>query len=338
MVKNLDFWRESVKAWVRMTKKKVRFDKTLLYGAMISIGLLTMLVGDSLKSMPMAPVAPVVQGIPINPDDWQSLADAVSVRASHFGGTVGYIIKDFRSGQTASDNSDLSFPSASLIKFPILCAAFQAVEEGKLSLSTPITLERGDKKGGSGILKLSPLGTVYTNRELLEYMIGHSDNTAAYLLVRQLGYDYLQKTFTQLGLQDTVITAEGFKLTSRRVEEDNMTSPRDMAYLLEKIYKRELVSAQASDQMLDILKHQHLRDRLPRFLPTGWEIAHKTGLLRRACHDVGIVFSPKGDYMICVLTSHDAAYKTAKRFISSVARITYDYYGRRGVPSGPQSS
>jgi beta-lactamase class A len=111
-----------------------------------------------------------------------------------------------------------------------------------------------------------------------------------------------------------------------------------MAYLLEKIYRRELVSPEASDQMLDIMKHQHLRDRLPRFLPTGWEIAHKTGLLRKACHDVGIVFSPKGDYLICVLTSHDSTYKMAKRFIATVGRITFDYYGRRDASAGPLSS
>src|SRR6185295_8144863 len=147
------------------------------------------------------------------------------------GGRVGYIIKDFRSGQVASVNSDLTFPSASLIKFPILCAAFQAVQDRKMFLSTPITLQRTDKKSGSGILKLAPVGSVYTNRELLEYMIGHSDNTAAELLIRQLGFDYLQQTFTRLGLHDTLITPQGFKLTSRRVEEDNMTSPRDMAFL-----------------------------------------------------------------------------------------------------------
>src|SRR5205823_14052868 len=124
----------------------------------------------------------------------------------------------------------------------------------------------------------------------------------------------------------TEIHPEGFRLTGRRVAEDNMTSPRDMAYILEKIYQRELVSANASEQMLAILKHQKLRDRLPRYLPTGWEIAHKTGLLRKACHDVGIVFSPGGDYLICVLTSHDATYKNAKRFIASLGRITYDSY------------
>ena len=322
----------------KMPTRKVRLNKVVLYGVSISAALLVCLGGDGLQSTPLAPATPVVQGIAINPDNWQSLADAVSARADQFGGTVGYIIKDFRSGQVASTNSDLVFPSASLIKFPILCAAFQAVEDGRMSLGTPITLQRGDRRGGSGMLKFSPVGMVYTNRELLEAMIVHSDNTATELLVRQLGIDYLQKTFARLGLHDTVITPEGFRLTSRHVSEDNVTSPRDMSYLLEKIYKRELVSAQASDEMLDILKHQKLRDRLPRFLPTGWEIAHKTGLLRKSCHDVGIVFTPKGDYLICVLTSHDLTYKTAKRFIASVGRITFDYYGRRDVLSSPRSS
>lgn len=317
-----------------MNGKKVRFNRSFLYGGLTSLALLLLLAGDNLRSVSLPAASPRPEGIAIDPDDWQSLAGAVDKRAGHFSGTAGYIIKDFKSGRIVSSNADVLFPSASLIKFPILCAAFQAVEERKLSLSTPVTLARGDRRGGSGLLKFSPAGTVYTNRELLEAMIGHSDNTAAELLIRQLGYDYLQKTFIAMGLQDTVIRPEGFKLTSRHVHEDNLTSPRDMACLLEKIYKRELVSPEASDEMLSIMKHQHLRDRLPRFLPTGWEIAHKTGLLRKACHDVGIVFSPQGDYMICVLTSHDTTYKTAKRFIASLARITFDYYGRRPASSG----
>ena len=268
-------------------------------------------------------ITPVVQ---INPDDWKSLVDAVNRRARNYSGSVGYYIKDLRTGDVAMSHTENVFLSASLIKLPILCAAYEAVQEGKLALSTPITLQRSDLKGGSGILKRSPIGSVYTNRELLELMIVHSDNTAAELLIRQLGFDYLQQTFTRLGLLDTEIHPDGFNLSAKRVVSDNRTSPRDMGLLLEKIYRRELVSPEASDDMLLILKHQKLRDRLPRYLPTGWQIAHKTGLLRKACHDVGIVFSPKGDYMICVLTGQDANYREAKRFIASVGRITYDYY------------
>lgn len=294
------------------------------YSLAIGFGLLMPLAGDASRPSPAA--APKQAVLTINPDDWQSLADEVRRQARRFPGTYGYVIKDMNSGHVAGAHLDKVFPSASLIKLPILCAAFQAAHEGRISLGAPVVLRRSDRRGGSGVLKWASGGSVFTNRELLENMIIHSDNTATELIVRQLGLDYLQRTFARLGLRDTRIHRDGFRLTSRRVADDNMTSPRDMGYLLEKIYRRQLVSAQASDQMLDILKHQKLRDRLPRFLPTGWEIAHKTGLLRKACHDVGIVFSPQGDYLICVLTAHDKTYKNAKRFIASMGRITFNYY------------
>jgi beta-lactamase class A len=321
-----------------MAPKRIYLKKTTLYCSTIGIGLSLLLAGDKFQVDPFSLNAAKAPIIAINPDDWQSLAQAVEKRADRFGGNVGYIIKDFSTGQVAGTNEDEAFPSASLIKIPILCAAFQAAEDRKFSLSAPVTLLQRDKRGGSGILKLSPAGRVYTNRELLEAMIVHSDNTATELVLRQMGYDYMQETFAKLGLQDTLITPQGFRLTSRRIKGDNMTSPRDMAHLLEKMYKRELVSARASDEMLDILKHQKLRDRLPRFLPTGWEIAHKTGLLRKACHDVGIVFSPKGDYMICVLTSQERTYKKAKQFIASIGQITYGFYSRADVPVNTRSS
>jgi beta-lactamase class A len=274
------------------------------------------------KPAPMAVIPPS----PINPDDWKSLVNALNKRARQYSGSVGYVIKDLRTGDVAMSHAQNIFLSASLIKLPILCASYQAVQEGKLALSTPITLQKADIHGGSGVLKRAAIGTVYTNRELLELMIVHSDNTAAALLIKQLGFDYLQQTFTHLGLLDTEIHPDGFNLSARRVVSDNRTSPRDMGYLLEKIYRRELVSPEASDDMLLILKHQKLRDRLPKYLPLGWQIAHKTGLLRKSCHDVGIVFSPKGDYMICVLTGEDSNYRAAKHFIASVGRITFDYY------------
>jgi beta-lactamase class A len=311
-------------------KKQLRVRKQALIEVVVCATLLSPLMGDAQRPLQLAssvfPSQVAAASVGINPDDWQSFAAALRQRSSRFSGTVGYIVKDLRSGEVVEANEDGVFPSASLIKLPIMVVAFQAVQEGKLSLSMPVTLRLQDKRGGSGVLKLARPGTIFTLRELLEYMIIHSDNTAAELVIQQMGFDYLQNTFRRFGLQDTQIHPEGFRLTARHIAEDNRTSPRDMALLLEKIYHREMVSAEASEQMMDILKHQKLRDRLPRFLPTGWEIAHKTGLLRRACHDVGIVFSPEGDYLICVLTSHDATYKNAKRFIASLGRITFDYY------------
>jgi beta-lactamase class A len=304
--------------------------RSLWIAAACGVGLVG-IAGDTARHgrNPQALAKPALQrAVPgvVDPDNWKTLARALNRETKHYKGSVGYIVKDLDSGDVVTWNADRVFPSASLIKVPIMVAAYNAVHEGRISLSQTIPLRREDRRGGSGILKFAPLGSLYTNRELVELMIVHSDNTAAELLIKQLGYDYMRDSFARLGLLDTEIYPSGFKLTSRRVLEDNMTSPRDMGVLLEKIYRRELVSATASDDMMTILKNQKLRDRLPKYLPQGWEIAHKTGLLRKACHDVGIVFSPSGNYMVCVLTADQSTYKMAKRLIASVGRITFDYY------------
>lgn len=99
-----------------------------------------------------------------------------------------------------------------------------------------------------------------------------------------------------------------------------------MAFIFEKIYKREMVSYNASLTMLEILKGNKSRSRLRSGTPREWSIGHKTGLLRRACHDVGVVFSPNGDYLIAVLTLNGPSYKSAKNFISKIAKIASVYY------------
>jgi beta-lactamase class A len=98
--------------------------------------------------------------------------------------------------------------------------------------------------------------------------------------------------------------------------------------MMEKIYRGEMLDGKSSMMMLDILKHKKaVASRLAKGLPRGWEIAHKTGLLRQACHDSAIIFSPEGDYAITVLTGANGDYKSAKDFISRLGRVTFRYYG-----------
>ncbi|MCK5357969.1 MAG: serine hydrolase, partial [Elusimicrobiales bacterium] len=130
----------------------------------------------------------------------------------------------------------------------------------------------------------------------------------------------------RMGLVYTKIYPEGFSLTSGRVARENYTTAREMADLIERIYNKELVDEQSSELMMDFLKHSKSRARLRKGLPIGWELAHKTGLLRRSCHDVGIVFSPQGDYIIAVLTGNVPNYSSAKKFITKIAKHTVDYY------------
>jgi beta-lactamase class A len=79
--------------------------------------------------------------------------------------------------------------------------------------------------------------------------------------------------------------------------------------------------------MLDILKKpKAVASRLAKGMPPGWEIAHKTGLLRQACHDSAIFLSPNGDYAITVLTGQNRSYSQAKDFITKLAKVTFKNY------------
>jgi beta-lactamase class A len=115
-----------------------------------------------------------------------------------------------------------------------------------------------------------------------------------------------------------------FKYRKNGVE--NYTSAKDMALVMEKIYRKELINADVSKRSLELLKNQKINDRIPVKLPDGVTVAHKTGLERYVCHDVGIVFTEKGDYLIVVLTKTKKGFRQAKMFIADMALETYNYY------------
>ncbi|MFA6433191.1 MAG: serine hydrolase [Elusimicrobiales bacterium] len=263
---------------------------------------------------------------PIKDAEWATMISSLENLAYNYSGHVGIYIKDLNSDRVWEYNPDRLFPSASLIKVPIMVAICEKIKRSELSLDTQIKLTRRDRIGGSGSLKWVREGTSLSVMEIIYKMITESDNTATKMLIDYAGIEYFQQAFAAIGLVYTKIYPEGLSLTSGPVAKENYTTAREMAVLMERIYKGEMVDRNLSEFMLDVLKHNKSRSRLRKGLPLGWEIGHKTGLLRKSCHDVGIVFSPRGDYIIAVLTSEVPNYSSAKGFISRVAKLTYEYY------------
>jgi len=264
--------------------------------------------------------------LPLRDEEWLQLVAGLEKDSRNYRGPVGIYFKDLETGRTWEHNPDTLFPSASLIKVPIMASVFEKIRQGGMTPDTQFKLAPGDRVGGSGSLRFARIGTSLSVMEIVYKMITESDNTATRMLINRLGMDFLGETFKELSLSSTNITPEGMSLTSGRPLRENFTTAREMASLLERIYAGELVSREASETMLDVLKHNKNRSRLRKGLPAGWALGHKTGLLRRACHDVGIVFSPRGDYVLAVLTGHAPDYTSAKNFITKVAGLTYKYY------------
>lgn len=209
-----------------------------------------------------------------------------------------------------------------------MAALFADVEDGRIRLDGSLQYRRKYRRDGAGTMKWARDGSRFTISALVHTMISKSDNTATAMVISLLGYDRLNERFSQFGLTETRIAPTGMSLASRLDPSlDNWTTPEEMGRLLEKIYRHDILKNDGlSDLMLEIMKGANSRSRLARDLPSHWQLARKTGLLRKNCHDVGIVFAPDGDYIICVMTGDNRTYAGAKGFISDVGRQTYAYY------------
>lgn len=255
--------------------------------------------------------------------NWTNLERQVFYQIRNFPGTSGIYIKDLKRNWVIEHNSDKLFPSASLVKIPLMAVLYQVQAEGRISFDEVLPLQRRFKTAGSGKLKFLKTGTRLSIRQLVFKMITESDNTATNMLTDLLGLDYFNNYFMRLGLTRTNFSRTVMDLKKRDEGIENYTTPKDMGKILEMIYFKELTS---SDEMLEILKSQKINDRLGIGIPRTWPIGHKTGLMKNSCHDVGIVFAPTTDYVICALTSDIRNFKRAKSFISKIGHITALYY------------
>jgi hypothetical protein len=137
-----------------------------------------------------------------------------------------------------------------------------------------------------------PLEDLYT------LMIILSDNTATNLLIKRLGMESINKTMQSLGLRQTKINRLLFDAEQSAKGIENTISTGEIALLLDKMYRGELISPKASEEMLTILKKQRLNGKIPFFVPKNIEIAHKTGEDSGITHDVAVVYAPR-PFIVC---------------------------------------
>ncbi len=149
-----------------------------------------------------------------------------------------------------------------------------------------------------------------TTRELLCSIVGLNpkDTSVSWLKVQE-----------KLRNQEWILDSEGF-----REETSDVSSPRDMAHLLKIIERREVVSREACEQMLNILKRQQLRQMLPKKLPSmKTSVAHKTGGYFGVQCDVGIVYTSKSSYSVAIMAKEITGMLDIQPAIADLSEAIY---------------
>ena len=261
-------------------------------------------------------------------EGWLRLKKTLKNKVGHFKGQVSLVVEDLDTGWVILFNENALIPAASLVKIPIMLSFFYAAQEGRVGLRDKTKLRSLEKTPNSKLPGRLSSGSQFTVEELFDPMITLSDNSATNALIDLLGFDALNEYFKKMGLRNTNISRKMLDYKGRRAGLENYTTASDMAYILEKLYQRQFLNPEISEKCLLLLNQQKINDRIPRNLPKEKvSIAHKTGLERHICHDAGIVYTKKGNFLICVLVKHENKFsKPAKKLISAVALSAYDYY------------
>lgn len=224
---------------------------------------------------PMQPEAPVVASAPVPapapapapapkpaPVPVSNLSTVVNSFADSQSVTFGIYVVNLENGEEATHLPTQSFISASLYKLFVAEGVLRKVEQGTLTMTDE-------------------------QRNCLKIMITVSDNPCGQSLGTVIGWAGYNPTLASLGYTGT-------KLNRGNIT----TTPADVARYFKRLYSGQMLNAANSALLLGHLKAQRVNNRLPKGLPYGTVIAHKTGDLSGYMHDAGIVYSPKANYIV----------------------------------------
>ncbi len=221
-------------------------------------------------------------------------------------GTISFVYRNLLSGEQYSYRGDEPQMAASIIKLFLMAAAFQAISDGRIRKEDKRFVRRTDCVPSCGVLTYLSGEREVSVRDLIELMVIVSDNTAANLLFDLLGGEYLDFFIREkLGMNKTVFRRKMFDSFRAARGIENYVTAKDAADLLERIYRGQLVSPEASAEMYQILTHQRLNGKIPFRLHTlnpAPVIAHKTGEDAGITHDVAII-NGKEPFILCFLGS-----------------------------------
>lgn len=235
-------------------------------------------------------------------------------------GEYSVVVEDLKNGRKEVLYGDKVYKVGSLYKLWVMATAFEQIQQGTLSkdeiLSEDVNVLNKDFNIDPESAELTEGAITLTVKDALKQMIDISHNYAALLLTKRIKLSNVARFLEKNGFKNSSVGGNG---------DSPMSTADDIALFFEKLYKNELNNAQYTGEMLDLLKAQKLNDKLPKLLPKGTIIAHKTGEIDYLSHDGGIVYTKNRDYIIVVLSESNYPPGAEER-IAQISKSVFDYF------------
>lgn len=202
-------------------------------------------------------------------------------------------------GANINVNRDERIWPASLIKIPVAMAAMKKVEDKQWKLTNELVILDDDKDTEFGELYKQPSGTTLTVQKTLEESLINSDNTAHFMLLRNISASEIEETYRHLGMDDII---DALKKSPNGQETDNRMTAKRYTIFFRSLYNATYLSPEYSELFLDILR-QAPKEHLSFGIPSSVSFVHKTGIRvdEQVWADSGIVYVPGRPYLVTVM-------------------------------------
>lgn len=230
------------------------------------------------------------------------------------------------------------FHAASTMKTPVMIEVYKQVAAGKFSLGDSLPVENEfksivdsssfslDINDDSGEQLYSQIGKKRTIRDLVVDMIIYSSNLATNIVIELVDAGKVNETMRMLGAMDINVLRGVEDIKAYNLGLSNTTTAYDLMLIYEKLASGEVVSREASEEMIDILFRQTHNDIIPAKLPETVKVAHKTGSITGVHHDSGIVYLPDGrKYVLVLLSKNMEDFDEGTEMLATVSKKIYEY-------------
>ncbi len=250
-----------------------------------------------------------------------------------FHGNIGVYIKDLNTGKTVAINADTIFPTASMVKVPILIGIMDKINSGALLYHQQLQYKDSLLYEGVDILGSFKNDEKIELSKVMMLMLTMSDNTAS-LWLQSLagGGKQINEVLDSLGFKDTRVNSR----TAGREQNRNtygwgQTTPREMASLFEKIYKGQVISKATSDKMLRLLNRSYFDIVSISQLPPYAAVFAKYGAVDETRNEAILVKGKKSNYVFCVCTKNnkDTSWENSNEawgLTRKISALLWNYY------------
>lgn len=236
-------------------------------------------------------------------------------------------LRKFLSSEWISINGTEFYNPGSLLKVPEMIAYLKMSESipGLLDKKLLCNEEYKSERKAVFVSESIKLGQQYSVRELLAYMIKYSDNTAAYLLLKNIDVNAYKKVFSDFGLA-----------VPDRMSKTYPMCVADFSNFMRALFNASYLNRENSEFAIQLLSDCDFKIGILKGLPGNLRVAHKFGeegnIDKQELHESGIVYLANSPYLLTIMTKGKDITKQA-RVLQEISSKVYQSFSARSVQS-----